>query len=135
MHVVQAVDGSRRWVSGVFRSKAATDAYLAQIPSPDRAKHSVLDLVGLSYPLYICEDSAEGFRFLTEAEIVAELKQYATERRREDEDWCYTNLYRITDDWRPRRPGADSMGALPHYHVNNGILRCVEQDGFESLWR
>jgi hypothetical protein len=74
MLIVQALDGSQRWISGVFRSKAATDAYLAQIPTPARAKHSVLDLADLSYPLYISEDAAEGFRFLTEAEIVAELK-------------------------------------------------------------
>jgi hypothetical protein len=135
MHVVQAVDGSRRWVCGVFRSQAATDAYLALIPAPSRAKHSVLDLADLSYPFYICDDGAQGFRFLTEAQVVAELKQYAKERRREDEDWCYTSLYRITDDCCPNLPGTDYMGALPHYHVDNRMLERVEKDGFESLWQ
>jgi len=135
MYVVQAVDGRRRWISGVFRSKVAADAYLSLISVSARGKHSVLDLAGLSYPLYVCEDGTEGFCFLTEAEVVADLKQYATERRQESEDWCYTNLYRMTDDWRPCQPGTDYMGALPHYHVDNWTLDRVEQDGFESLWR
>lgn len=120
----------------MLRSQAATDAYLAPIPAPSRAKHSVLDLADLSYPFYICDDGAEGFRFfLTEAQVVAELKQYAKERRREDEDWCYTNLYRITDDCCPNLPGTDYMGVLPHYHVDNRTLERVEKDGFESLWQ
>jgi hypothetical protein len=134
MFVVQVVDGSRRWISGVFTSKAATDAYLALIPGEARAKQSVIDLPELSYPLYICEDE-KGFRFLTEAEVATELKKYAGELRRDDEGWCYTNLYRVADDWQPKRPGTDYMGALPHHHVTNFTLQCVEQHGFESLWR
>jgi len=135
MYVVQAVDGRRRWISGVFRSKVAADEYLCLIPDQARGKHFVLDLAGLSYPLYVCEDGVKGFRFLTEAEVVADLKQYATEQRQKSEDWCYTNLYRIEDDWCPRLPGTDYMGVLPHYHVNNWTLDRVEQEGFESLWR
>jgi hypothetical protein len=134
MFAVQAVDGSRRWISGVFRSKPAIDAYLALIPDGARAKHTVIELPGLSYPLYICDDEL-GFRFLTEAEVAAELRRFAGEQRRDDEDWCYTNLYRIADDWRPNRPGTDYMGALPHHHVTNSTLECVEQYGFESLWQ
>jgi hypothetical protein len=134
MFVVQAEVGSRRWISGVFSSKAATDAYLELISAGPRANQSVIELPGLSYPLYICEDE-RGFRFLTEAEIVAELKQYTGKQRRDDEGWCYTNLYRIADDWRPQRPGTDSMGSLPHHHVTNDTLDCAEQYGFESLWQ
>jgi hypothetical protein len=133
MFVVQAESGSRRWISGVFSSKAATDAYLDLIPAGPRTKQSVVELPGLFYPLYICEEETE-FRFLTEAEIVALLKQYAGEQRRDDDDWCYTNLYRIPHDWRPNRPGNDDMGALPHHHVTNYTLECVERYGFESLW-
>jgi hypothetical protein len=134
MFAVQATSGSRRWISGVFSSKAATEAYLALIPDGARSKQSVIELHGLSYPLYICEDERE-FRFLSEAEVAAELKQYAGDLRREDEGWCYTNVYRISGDWRPKRPGTDYMGALPHHHVTNSTLDCVERYGFNSLWR
>src|SRR5262245_52833636 len=133
MFVVQAVDGFGRWISGVFDCKAATDAYLALIPAEARAKQSVIELPGLSYPFYICEDE-KGFRFLTEAEATAALKQYAGQQWRDDEDWCYANLYRIAEDWRPKRPGSDYMGILPHHHVTNFTLESVARDGVESLW-
>src|SRR5262245_29157297 len=47
MFVVQAEGGSRRLISGVFNSKAATDAYLGLIPAGQRAKQSVIELPGL----------------------------------------------------------------------------------------
>jgi hypothetical protein len=134
MVAVQAADGSRRWISGVFRSRAAADAYLTRLPDEERSKQAVIDLGGMTYPLYACEDDT-GFRFLTEGEAVAELKRYAGDARRNDEDWCYTNLYRIAGDWQPKRPGADDMGALPHHHVTNFTLERMERDGFEALWR
>ena len=133
MFVVQAVDGRRRWISGVFGSRAVAEEYLALIPQDHRPKHTVTDLGPLTYPLYVCEDD-QGFRFLTEIEAIAELKRYARDLRQEDEDWCHVNLYRIPADWQPLQPGTDYMGALPHHHVNNFILECVERNGFESLW-
>jgi len=134
MFAVLAEDGLRRWISGVFGSRETAEAYLTLIHDGQRSKHSVTDLDGLNDPLYVCEDE-KGFRFLTEAEAIAELKLYAGNLREDDEDWCYTNLYRIAGDWRPKRPGTDEMGALPHHHVTNFTLECVEQSGFESLWR
>jgi len=134
MFAVQAADGLRRWISGVFSSRAAADAYLTLIPDGDRSKHVVIDLGGMTYPLYVCEDD-KGFRFLKEDEAIAELRRCTGDARRDDEDWCYTNLYRIGGDWQPKRPGTDYMGALPHHHVTNFTLQYVERDGFAALWR
>jgi len=50
MFVVQAVDGRKRWISGVFGSRAVADAYLALIPEVQRPKHTVTDLGALTYP-------------------------------------------------------------------------------------
>jgi len=133
MFVVQAVDGRKRWISGVFGSRAVADAYLALIPEVQRPRHTVTDLGALTFPLYVCEDD-QGFRFLTETEAIAELKRYAEDLRREDEDWCYTNLYRIAGDWQPYLPGTDYMGVLPHHHITNYTLECIKRGGFEGLW-
>jgi hypothetical protein len=133
MFAIQAVHGSRRWIPGVFDSKGAADAYFALIPHKAREKQCVIHLPGLDYPLYLCEDE-RGFRFLSAAAVIAELKKYAGDLRRDVEDWNYTNVYRIASDWRPKRPGTDYMGALPHHHVTNETIRCVEEYGFESLW-
>jgi hypothetical protein len=118
MFAVHATDGWRRWISGVFSSRAAADRSLTLIPDGERSKQVVIDLGGMTYPLYICENDMV-FRFLTEEEAVAELKRYAGDARRDDQDWCYTNLYRIVGDWQPQCPGTDYMGALPHHHVTN----------------
>jgi hypothetical protein len=134
MFAVLAEDSMRQWISGVFDCRESAEAYLAQIPDGKRSKHSVIDLGGLTCPLYVCEDDKR-VRFLTQAEAVAELERYAGDLRRDDEDWCYTNLYRIASEWRPERPGTDGMGTLPHHHVTNFTIECVEQNGFESLWR
>ena len=134
MFVVQATDGFRRWISGAFHSRSAVDMYLSQIPKKQRSKQSIIDLAGLTYPLYICEDE-KGFHFLTEVEVITALKHYTNDLRHDDEDWCYTNLYRIVGNWQPKLPGTDYMGSLPHYHVTNSTLEKVEQYGFESLWQ
>lgn len=131
MFVIQAGSGKYRWISGVFARCESVDEYLALVPN--RSICSVIDLGDLAYPLYICEDH-EGFRFLSEAAAIAELTRYAGERGKHDDDWCYTNLYRIAGAWRPKSPGSDSMGALPHHHVTNSILDWIEREGFQALW-
>jgi hypothetical protein len=76
MFAVLAEDSMRQWISGVFDCRESAEAYLAQIPDAKRSKHSVTDLGGLTYPLYVCEDDKK-VRFLTQADAVAELEKYA----------------------------------------------------------
>ena len=51
------------WVSGVFERESDARQYLEEVPEAERSKHTVIELGGLHYPVYLIEDSA-GFRFL-----------------------------------------------------------------------
>jgi hypothetical protein len=133
MFVLRIESGRLLWIGGVFGSRDALEEYLAHLPDGDRWRPQVIELPGLCYPLYICEDH-EGFRFLPEEAVIAELSRYAGELRKEDEDWVYTNLYRVAEDWKTRDPGWDQMGVLPHHHVTNDTLNWIARNGFQSLW-
>ena len=128
---VESVPG--RWIGGVFSYPDLLEEYLASIPNGDHWKQYVVEADGLSYPFYICEDH-QGFRFLSENAVIDELARCSHELRRKDDDWCYTNLYRIERDWRLKHPGDDRMGLLPHHHVTNSVLDWIERDGFQALW-
>lgn len=133
MFVVHAVDGKRRWISGVFASRAAADDYVESIPADVRSEHTVISLVGRDFPLFIFEDEA-GFRFPTEAEVAAEFERLEADPALADESGVFVNLYRVPGKWRPKKPGWDYMGALPHEHVTAGTLQNIRKFGFDSLW-
>lgn len=131
MFAIEVSSGRRRWITGVFARRESVDSYLAL--GLDPSTYTVIDLGDLDYPLYIAEDHT-GFRFLSEATAVAELQRYAGELRQHADKWCYTNLYRVNGDWRPKHPGSDAMGILAHHHITNLILNWMEREGFEALW-
>jgi hypothetical protein len=133
MFIIRVESVHDRWIGGVFFHRDSLEEYLSSILDGEYWKQYVVELDGLSYPLYICEDH-QGFRFLSEEAIIDELAEYAHELWRDDESWCYTNIYRIDKDWSPKHPGDDPMGQLPHHHVTNSILEWIERDGFQSLW-
>jgi hypothetical protein len=54
---------------------------------------------------------------------------------RKDDEWCYVTLYRLTEDYVPRRPGTDYMGMLPHWHIDTSLLDIIEHGGLAELWR
>jgi hypothetical protein len=128
---VESVHG--RWIGAVCSRQDALEKYLASIDG-EYWKQYLIEVDIPSYPLYICEEH-QGFRFLSEQAIIEELSMYAHELRRKNEEWyCYTNLYRITRDWMPKHPGDDRMGSLPHHHIRNSLLDLVEREGFQALW-
>ena len=51
-----------------------------------------------------------------------------------NDDWCYTNLYRVSDDFIPKNPGKDYMWLLPHHHIDNFVLEQVKAHGLNALW-
>jgi len=128
---VESVDGW--WIRGVFSQPDSFEEYLALFPDDEYWKQYVVKMEKRSYLFYICEDQ-DGCRFLWENGIIDELERYAHELRREDERWCYTNLHRIDRNWRPKHPGDDCMGLLPHHHVANSVLDWIERPRFQALW-
>ncbi|MGE0548790.1 MAG: hypothetical protein AB7O24_23940 [Kofleriaceae bacterium] len=40
----------------------------------------------------------------------------------------------MTDELTPKRPGADAMGCLWHWHVGNADLDQIDAFGLAALW-
>jgi hypothetical protein len=121
------------YVAGVFATRAAAERHMASIPEASRCGCSVDCRESLSFPCFVAEDG-EGLRFLSEAEVRAELA-HAAAHRKGDDDWCYVNLYRLTGEFLPAGPGRDDMGRLPHWHIHNADLDDIARGGLATLWR
>jgi hypothetical protein len=119
-----------RWVSGVFERESDARQYLEEVPEAERSKHTIIELDGLQYPVYLVEDCA-GFRFLTEHAAVDDIKAHSPMA---NEDLCCAMLYRIDRDYRGRVAGEEAMGWLRHEHIDNETLSRVQRDGREGLW-
>ncbi|MGN7764872.1 hypothetical protein [Paenibacillus sp. 22594] len=53
----------------------------------------------------------------------------------EDDDRVYFNLYYITQDFEPKIPGSDYMGANKHLHIDNSFLNSYATYGKDLLVR
>jgi hypothetical protein len=76
-----------------------------------------------------------GFVFLSKVEVLKEIDGFWSEKKPKDDEWCYTNLYLIHEDFVPKNSSKDVMGILSHYHVDNHTLEVIKKEGFESLWQ
>lgn len=130
MYVVTCTRDPRSWVSGIFRERAAADAYLDEVPANLRPLQVLVKVSPSDYPVYVIED-ASGFT-VHSAESLADLLSHL--ERVPDPEWCYFNIYRFTEDWRPRKAGTDYMGAVQHVHVLNRHLDAAIAGGLDALW-
>ena len=129
MFLVTCKQGNHSWVSGVFRKHADALAYVEEVPDELRALQSIVEAPLPEYPVYLLE--TDGF-VLHSATSLGEF--LAGIPRVDDEDWCYCNVYRLVEDWRPDRAGTDFMGAIRHVHIENDHLDQVGAAGVDSLW-
>jgi hypothetical protein len=126
------------FVAGVFASQARADAELAAIPANRHAHCEVGSRADLEFPCLILE--AEGhFELVTETEALAVLVSKQTESRlaqsaERDEEPAFLNVYRLAEEFAPRRPGADYMGSIPHWHLSARDLDEVRRHGLSVLW-
>lgn len=121
---------SNRWISGLFDCESVARDYLYEIPESERSKHTLRELDGLQYPVYLVEDSG-GFRFLSEQAAVDDIRAHVPTA---DEDECCATLYRFDRDYRAQIAGEDTMGLLKHEHIDNQTLSRVQRDGRAGLW-
>lgn len=122
----------REYVTGIFSTIENYNDYISRIPD-DLTTHLTTIKLELSYPFYLTEDH-EGFNFYTEEEIKAKMATFIAQMKQRDEDWCYTNLYRICEDFEPKYPGDDGMGMINHHHVSNTTLEYMMECGFNGIW-
>ncbi len=120
MFVIEADQhGRRRWISGIFRTRADAEALLGRVPETLSRWQQIVEVPFDDYPVYVVE--ADGFRFLSLDGLKAVLEGTTTEG--DDSVESHLTIYKIERDFAPRKPGEDSMGLLPHIHVDDRFLR------------
>ena len=130
MFLVSCERAGRRWVSGVFRTRADAVSYVNEVPGELRAIQRIVEASPTEYPTYLVEGE-NGFVLHSPASL-ADLM--ADVQRVSDDEWCYFNVYRLTEDWRPPQAGTDYMGIIRHVHVENHHLDRARAGGIDALW-
>ena len=92
----------RQFVSAVFSKRKSLDEFKLNLPEAERNNVTLLD-VDCRYPFYIAENH-EGFSYHSEADVRLLLIGYVKEILSHNDDWCYTNLYRVSEDFIPKNP-------------------------------
>ncbi len=123
----------REFIAGIFSEKDSALDFIQRIPDSDSTNVKQFE-VDCGYPFYISENH-EGFSYLSLSEVTSLLNGFIEDMPNHDEDWCYTNLYRIAEDFQVKIPGKDYMGSLPHHHIDNDTLIEIRENGVEWLWR
>ena len=118
MYSIEATNAKNwRWISGLFEGRAAAEAFLQLVPAPSRSMQQIVEISAQTYPVFIIED--KGFEYGDLAFIQERLK---TLRPRGDEDHIHMNVYAVLEDFAPKVPGRDNMGALMHWHITDWSL-------------
>jgi len=131
MFLVMCQRGTHRWLSGIFLARTDAVSYVDEVPEDLRPIQRVVEASPNEYPVYLIED----VNGLVAHSSTSLEKLLASLERVSGDDWCYFNVYRFTEDWRPPRPGTDYMGAIAHVHVANRHLDRVDAAGIDSLWQ
>lgn len=118
MFVIEAGKGRRSWISGIFEDEEQANEFIRKLPSEMKLIKRKVPLQGIQYPFYIIEEGLE-FIYLNHLQI-GEILDGIT--KVEDDDRVYFNLYYITQDFEPKIPGSDYMGAIKHLHIDNSFL-------------
>ena len=134
MYYIESKKNNHLWISGIFISKQDAEFYFESIPKIEGIIHSLLYIEISNYPVYIVE--SEAFEITNIAGVRAAIEKV---KIIEDSENIYLNLYRVNEDFQPKKPGSDYMGAIYHIHVMNGYLSRYHQykdlDPFELSWK
>ncbi|MFB6364331.1 hypothetical protein ACFCP7_09735 [Paenibacillus elgii] len=131
MYIIEAHNNIMAWISGIFQDEEAAMQYSDSIPDELKDYQRIISISTLNYPFYIVEEG-KTFRYLNHVDVEGLLDNI---NKLDDEDYVYFNLYFITEDYRPRKPGTDYMGILNHLHINNGFLEHYQAYGNDLLVR
>lgn len=118
-----------RFLAGAFDSEAALDEWLESVPRELRERLGKHADESRSFPAFLVESS--GFAWASEAELRVLLAAWSQQDR--PIDWVYGNVFFLDGPWQPSRPGTDSMGVIPHIHVERRHLDLVQRSGLDAL--
>ncbi|MEK8035035.1 hypothetical protein AACH06_29820 [Ideonella sp. DXS29W] len=128
MFSIEATNAKKwRWIAGVFKDRSAAEAFLQAIPDANRAMQQLVELSVASYPIFVIED--RGFEYGDLSFVRARLGALVPCG---DEDHVHMNVYAIREDFVPVKPGVDSMGSLPHWHITDRALVPPRSEVFDE---
>lgn len=124
----------RASITGVFRTKEAATAFWQRMSEANRERNEGLEHEIQHYPFYILEfeatpeqkkysDSVNGFHFCTEDEVAEEIASIQRDENLGVGE-SYFTVYALRGDWEgdPANPGADYMGSLEYWAIDNQYL-------------
>ena len=118
------------YIVGVFAEPAEAEKEqrrLISVGVSDLVVHSSQ----LNFPVFFTQDE-RGFLIHDEQTAFRDLQ--ARSNPRKDDEWCYTNLYRLIEPFYPRQDGRDQMGLLEHWHIENYHMLIIDENGLSALW-
>jgi hypothetical protein len=116
-----------RWIAGVFKQRDAAETFLLSVPAAARQMQHIVEVPVSSYPIFVIED--RGFEYGDISFVRSKLKSLVPKG---DEDYIHFNFYAIREDFAPSKPGIDSMGALPHWHITDWTLLSPRSEVFDE---
>lgn len=131
MFIIEANKDRNSWISGIFKDEELTKKYMGLIPEELLRYQRIKTLETVKYPFYIIEEENE-FKYINNEEVEEIIKSIVV---KENEDHVYFNLYFITKDYQPKKPGTDNMGMINHLHIDNRFLEFYEEYGKDILTR
>ena len=123
MQVIEFRDGQRRWISGIFKAADAATAFWQRIPAGQKLHHHLTTIVPDQYPFYVVD--TDHYQYLPPVQVL----QIVRDLHPTGDDDVHFNLYRIDEDFVPNRPGADIMGRLQHWHIDDSALANLKAHG------
>lgn len=117
MNYIEAVNGNQKWISGIFLKRQDAENYFHLIPENIKDGQIIKSVIFEEYPVYIVE--AKEFLFVN----LKGLHQVINNTEIiQGFEFTYMNIYEITGDFKPTKPGKDYMGMLKHVHIGNEYL-------------
>lgn len=121
MYYIEARNDSRKWISAIFMDRKKAEIYLDSIPELLRSIQTLYEIPVNAYPVYLVEGNE--FHFCDLDGLHATLLSVEINPDFDDSDAIYLNIYKISEDFASRKPGADHMGWLHHIHVGNSFIK------------
>ncbi|MGO4271809.1 hypothetical protein AB4Z22_18545 [Paenibacillus sp. TAF58] len=127
IHIIEATDGKRRWISGIFKNTRDAERYLNEIPADLKPFQQLLS-IDLEYPFYVVETS--GFEYLGLDVLIEKLDSIECFENGEE---VYLIVYAIKGDYSAKKAGTDYMGSINHDHVTADFMKWYKKQGMDFL--
>ena len=124
MFLFQTTD-KRAAITGIFQRQEDAVAFWHRMSGAQQVRNEPLEQPDIQhFPFYILEyQAADGSIWYDWCETIDD-EIAGLQREVLKAGQCYFIVYVVKNDWHgdPRNPGADYMGALEHWHIDNAYL-------------